>query len=797
MGTKMLAPTLRAEQSRPNSALTSSSTFPARFHSSRSPARWRLNVRTLLLCAVSFIAAGTALSPPSYAARQAAVGPGIIPLDADGALNGVDMSVSGITGTLTVGVVGGPEMDIFTANNPALPGLVAISTGASSQGNVQFNSSSTVYGDIGVTQPGGPFLLNISGGNDGTVVNFQGPVFATTLDVVGTGAMNFNNGAINVVATNFAADGTIYLSSNTTVIGALTTTAGAQTGTLVLSDGSVLDGAVGGAIGLKSINVVGGNNTAGVSATITGAVDAYTFSLGTDTLLIGGALTIANTGAGGVINTTLASPTVYGNIRPLGATNLGPTLAINVLVPGTANIPVGSIFNIVQSQSGTTQSGSDGSVLNITIQDPTNPLYTFVAVPEAGTVAGLVAIKTTGIPLTTPVAPPPGVVLPPAAPIAAVIVPVLIALPGTGDLGTVVLPAINALTTADAVVDALLQLQPSTSGLVAPLVTFQGARMFQAQALEFMDSPECAVTGQPDRDAPPEERDSTYCRADDPRGALWMKGTGYFGDQRTHGASAGYDSDILGIMFGYDGPVGSGTRLGLAMGYAKSKIDEKASISRTDIETFEGMAYASHQEGAWFIYGDISFAVNNYTGLRHIAFPGIDRIARADYRGAAYSAFGTTGYHFATEAVTITPFASLQYSNVRIAGYRESGAVDLNLNVRERSYDFLESGLGVQLAHDFATDGGDYVPEAHFKWLHEIQNPSLGVRAAFSAPGSLAFTTPGEPSADNTLNAGGGVTFLSCGCETNTWALKGVYDYYWSAGHYSAQQGTLKLTVQF
>ena len=53
---------------------------------------------------------------------------GIIPLNAAGGLGGVDMSESGPTGTLSVGVPGGPQTDIFTLNNPPVAGLVAIST---------------------------------------------------------------------------------------------------------------------------------------------------------------------------------------------------------------------------------------------------------------------------------------------------------------------------------------------------------------------------------------------------------------------------------------------------------------------------------------------------------------------------------------------------------------------------------------------------------------------------------------------------------------------------------------------
>ncbi|MDP3416279.1 MAG: hypothetical protein Q8S40_09885, partial [Falsiroseomonas sp.] len=130
--------------------------------------------KRLLLLTVS--ATSVALISPSLAQRQTAVGPGIIPLSAAGALGGVDMSASGTTGTLSVGVPGGPQTDIFTLNDPPLTGSVAVSTAASSQGNIVFNSSSNVFGAVGVTQPGGPFLRSIFAGNAGTTVNFLGPV---------------------------------------------------------------------------------------------------------------------------------------------------------------------------------------------------------------------------------------------------------------------------------------------------------------------------------------------------------------------------------------------------------------------------------------------------------------------------------------------------------------------------------------------------------------------------------------------------------------------------------------------
>jgi outer membrane autotransporter protein len=754
-----------------------------------------------------FTAATITWSFASFAQRQQAVGPGIIPLNAAGSLSGVDLSVSATTGTLSVGVPGGPQADIFTLNNPPVAGFVAVSTAASSQGNIVFNSSSDVFGAIGATQPAGPFLLGISGGNAGTTVNFMGPVFATTLNVAGTGAMNFNSGSINITATNFGGDGTISLAPNTTLIGALTTTAGANTGTLSLGSASVLDGAVGGAVGLRAINVVGGNDTAGATATITGSANAFSFSLGTNTLNVDGALTVANGGPNGVVNTTLGSPTVYGNIRPVGATNLGPALLVNVTVPATAFIPVGTQFNIIQTQTGTVQSGTNGSVVSVSVKDPTNPLYTFSAVPPAGTVAGLVAIRTTSIPVLVPIAPPPGVVLPPTAPVAAPIVPVVIALvppaaapvaatpaTPTSDI-TNVLASIDAISDPTVVVNAVAQLAPSASDQAAPLVTFQGAQQFQSLWSSRMDDSLCSLVSQVDQ----VDQKPAICKKNNQTGGWWMKGFGYVGSQGAQDAFVGYNVGIVGAMIAYDVSVGSDTRVGVGVGYARSTIDAKTFDAHTNSDTYQALAYISHERGPWFVNGDVSFGWNQYSGERNIVFPGLSRTALANFSGQDYTAFGKTGFHVNAAGFTITPFASLQYTRVSLNDYTETGAGDINLKVRSRNDDFLESGLGMKVARAFRPQDSTvlYVPEVHATWLHELANPKMSQTATFTAAGSSSFSTPGFRASSDTLDVGAGITLLTCSCSKRTWSLGAVYDYYLGSNAYSAHQGMLKFTGKF
>jgi outer membrane autotransporter protein len=696
-------------------------------------------------------------------------------LDVTGVAEGVDM-IDG-AGTLTVGIIGGPVMDIFTNNSaPFVGGLVAVATSANSTDNIVFNSGSTVYGDIGIANPGGPYFLNVAAGNDDTIVNFQGFVYTTGMNVLGTGTVNFNSGAgANPNQTPggaiFDGDGTISLAANTTVngVGGLTTITG-STGTLELRSGSMWVGAVGSGVEtIKSVKVIGGSNTAGVSATINGAVDADTFDLGTNTLNITGALSVANNGAGGIINTTLASPTVYGRIIPTGASTYGATLGINVLVPSTSYIPVGTEFSIVQATSGT-----DGTTLLTTIQNPTNPLYTFTAVPLTGTTAGLVRIRTATIPMQTSENPT---------------VPILIDIPSTPDIEEVLAP-INALTDPDAIDNAVAQLAPSTPTLSAPLVVYRETRQFQDLWLSHLDNVRCNDVAQLNVNDP-------SCNNNETHSGLWAKGVGYTGTQDARDGFTAYDTETIGGMLAYDLPISTETRVGLGIGYGQTSIDGKTFDAETDFDTYQLTGYIGHDSGPWFVNGDASFGWNEYSSTRHMVFPGFDRTAKADYSGQSYTLFANTGYHFPVVGFTFTPLASLQYSRLHIDNYRETGAGDINLKVNSQSYDFLESGLGMKIARAFITRKGSYVPEVHAKWLHKLSNPDLTQTASYSAAGSASFTTAGLRTADDTFNAGAGLTFLSCKCGSKTWSIEGVYDYDWTNEGYDAHQVMAKVTMRF
>lgn len=692
------------------------------------------------LITASMAAVFAAWALPS-SAREAVALPGVV--GAEGVLNGVDT-----TGNATLSI--GNNQNINTNND--LGG--AFTTANNLQGSLLFLGNSTVTGSTGAI---GNRYLNISAGAVGTTVNFNGPVFSSTINVSGTGIVNFNGNVTG--APVFANDGFINLAANRLLTGAITTNT-ANTGTLTLNGGSSVTGAIGGANGLKQINVAGGN------AAITGAVQAQGFSLGANTLAITGALT---TNAGGTISTTLASNAVFGKI--VAGTSLINAGGVTVVPTVTGVLTNGTNFKIVDAPAGTI--GAVVSVVN------NNPRYTFAGLP---TVTGDVNIRLTGVaPLATLV----------TAPGAATVAPIVdVTAPAGSDLLTVQ-NAIAVLPTAAAINSALVQLAPGTTNLAAPRVAGQTTQLFEDLWMARLDEIDSC---EPNKSGVPENVQK--CKAPERRNNWWGKGFGNWSRQGDVANMSGYKTEAAGLMLAYDLPLNNETRVGFGGGYANTRIDGNNSSGHSKIDSYQVTGYVSHTPGPWFVKGALMFGVDRYTGSRSIVFSGVNRTASADYTGQQYTGLVAAGRHFFFDKTTVTPLASLQASRIHVGSYTEGGASDVNLRVNSQSYNFVQSSLGVKAERIIPSGNGAYSPEVHVKWLHDFSSTTMQQNAAFIG-GGAEFATQGIKQDRDLFNVGAGVSFLSCNCGENSWTVEALYDYKWNQNNYSSHQVSVLASYRF
>jgi uncharacterized protein with beta-barrel porin domain len=703
---------------------------------------------------------------PISSSRQAVTLPYIFGAgDTAGISSGIDT-----TGTTPSTLTINPNININTSNDPG----GAIRLGTNDVTTIYFLGNSTLTGPAG-SGTGPKEFLDIRAGVNGTTVNFNGDVFSKEFHHLGTGNININGNVNSGLAASsyiFIGDGFLNIGAGKSFTSAITTLVD-NTGTLTLNGGSSMTGAIGsGAFGLKLINVVGGN------AAVTGAVDVQSITLGANTLTINGALT---THSGGNIATTFTSDTTFGKVIVNGASNVnagGITVTTTVAGPLTLGA---SPFQIL---TGTSGAGTPPvTVIN------TSPRYTFTGLVT--TFGSIDLVLTSIAPLSTLTS---LITSPAALPVAFILDEV--ATPGS-DLETVQ-EAIGNLPTANAINNALAQLAPANTNLAAPWVAAQATQLFLSSWTSRLDeiTNKCCDTACDVGDTKSTIAKQEDCKNYGAQASWWAKGIGNFGKQDDVNSLNGYNTRAMGIMLGHDVPINKTTKVGFGAGYVKSSLNGNNSDNKTRIDSYQLAAYFTHTPEDYFLQGAIIAGIDNYDGSRKVDFTGVNRIAKSDTSGQQYTAVLTAGKHLAIEEMTVTPLVGVQASRIHVKGYEEQGAGDVNLRVGSQDYNLLQSIVGLKLERVIQSGSSTYAPEIHVKWLHDFNSTTMQQDAIFMGGGSK-FTMTGIEQDRNTYNVGAGVTFLTCNCEKNSWAIKGLYDYKWNGSGYDSNQISLVANMKF
>jgi uncharacterized protein with beta-barrel porin domain len=579
-----------------------------------------------------------------------------------------------------------------------------------------------------------------------------------------------------------APGGTFVIEPGVTFSGAITNSA-AGIGTLVLNSGSQLNGAV--ATGVSPLLQV----TLNGSATIIGATSAQNFNLGQNTLTNTGAL---NLPSGIVLNTRVVTNALFGHIAASGADSIaGASVLVNVDASGVVALTPGQPLFVV-SAAGTTS----GLPVHVTSN---SVLYSFIGNNLNGNI--------TITPTLNPALSLPGG----AGAVFTALLQVAANNPGS-DIAAVV-AAISALPTAEAIKEALSQLNPQAEGALTRM-SFESAKQFQQIWALHMTNGRCVYAQKCDRCHTRDEHgksisrakraeckkkrncdcdSSIHCDSVSNRWEVWADGFGLWGHQDKHDGFHGYNAKLYGGMLAAQGPIFRELSAGLGSGYANTEI-HRAHDNNSRINMYDATAYLSYNPTRWYMDTSFSFDYNHYHDDRHIKFPGINRTAKANYNGQQYTGLLAGGYRFYKWCSIFTPLTSLQYSHLHVNKYHEHGAGDLNLHVKKQNYNFLESSLGLKAARPIQTRHGVIVPEMHGLWLYDFFSDSMGVRSTFSGVAAEAgqFKTQGPGLARNRGDVGAGITFISC----IDLAVEAVYNYEFSK-RWHAHDGLIKISQQF
>ncbi len=222
--------------------------------------------------------------------------------------------------------------------------------------------------------------------------------------------------------------------------------------------------------------------------------------------------------------------------------------------------------------------------------------------------------------------------------------------------------------------------------------------------------------------------------------ALWGQAFGAGMNQNERQNVDAYDARIYGLMVGYDNWISPGMRVGIAGGYANTRIDGDGDTTKnsTDIDSYLVEAYGAIKGSGWYATGRTGFTWHDYDTVRAMTEP-LDDVAKGSHNGDQFNAsieFGAPMNHSGT---IITPVASLTYSRLHQDGYSETSDGAMALSVGSQNNDSFVSGLGVKALVPIANDT---IIEGRALWLHEFADNAQIVTASFAAGGGT-FTAAG------------------------------------------------------
>jgi len=192
--------------------------------------------------------------------------------------------------------------------------------------------------------------------------------------------------------------------------------------------------------------------------------------------------------------------------------------------------------------------------------------------------------------------------------------------------------------------------------------------------------------------------------------------------------------------------------LGAAVAGSTSSFSVPPLATRGDVDAGHVGVYGTARWGQFYTSGSLTYAHADNTINRTVNAPGLVEQTNGKFGSDLFGGRFEAGWRLRVGALNVTPFAALQFAELRQPAYRETsvgGPGVLGLGYAAKSVGSLPLFFGVQLDTRLAlTEGAVWTPSLRVSWVHEF-NPTRTVTAALLNLGGSAFTVDGPRAASD------------------------------------------------
>lgn len=224
---------------------------------------------------------------------------------------------------------------------------------------------------------------------------------------------------------------------------------------------------------------------------------------------------------------------------------------------------------------------------------------------------------------------------------------------------------------------------------------------------------------------------------------VWAKAIGTQSTKDHDSKIMGYQAKDAGIIAGADTAINDKLNLGMAMSYIHTDADSNGHAIDHEMtaKNWQILGYGDYQATddtrANF---HIGAGQSDIKGERHIKTFG-QTTAKSDYNADTFQAEMGVSHRIGTEQQNISPFARINYNQVKSDAYHETGAGAFSLDVREKTYNSLRTTLGVNVKQALTPQ---IAVTGTLAGALENGDPRTDITVSFSGTPDTTFTTKGR-----------------------------------------------------
>jgi outer membrane autotransporter protein len=245
------------------------------------------------------------------------------------------------------------------------------------------------------------------------------------------------------------------------------------------------------------------------------------------------------------------------------------------------------------------------------------------------------------------------------------------------------------------------------------------------------------------------------------RWGFFGSGNVVYGRESAHDDVTSSKFTNSGLIMGVDGRINDNLVAGLLFNYSYTTASTDSFGSTATTDTIGGGLYSGYRNGGFYGNGLLTYAKNNYDTTRNIVLTNFARTALGKTDSDQYGINIDGGYdHHLNDNLTFGPLAGLQYVNLNVNGFNETGAGAANLAVSSQEVNSLRSRLGFRMDyHRKVSKEVSFAAEGRVAWQHEFLDDSRAITSSFIGGGLTPFSVKtANPERDAAL-VGVGIDF--------------------------------------